>query len=1250
MNKKIFHSVHAFAKKLGKAAIFVAFVGIAFFAGAHNGNLSGIPQAHADTNIQLSDTFTGAKFVTGATSSFSIFVANTSTVSSMNVNASDTLPTGLTFVSATSSISGMTFSTTTNATGTQVVSWGSFNIDPQSTTTITLTVAVTGSPACGLQNTVNVDEFVNENNGSSHSHSQVNEGPACTVLPAANLSIAKTVNGTSTIVSGNPVTYTITVKALGPATSTGVTATDAWSSTGLTYVTSTPSLGTYASSTGLWKINDMASGTVATLNITGMTPSVTATTTITNWATVCESASSTNTNASTTASSTITVTPTIADLSMGKTADATTSTVNVARTVNYLLTVKAFGPATSTDVVATDTLPAGVTYVTSTPSEGTTTFSAGTLTWNIPDMVPGTIATTSVQTTVDATSTGPLTNWATVTESPLLTNTSTSTASSTITVENPACTSGCASTSTLVIDVRGLLDGATSTVTVDDNGTSTDIMNVTSSASAILSLGDAYAITATTTSAGYTVATSSDCTGSFSSSTGVCTITFTPHIANLLITKSTVGNISTTTSSSTVTYVLTATASGPATSTNVTVTDNLPQYLEFVTSTPSEGTTTFTASTTTSGTLIWTIPDMASGTIATTSVETIVSSSTPPDTVLTNWATVTEDETNTSTSTASSTITVNPTCTGSSCGGASKGTLAINVQGLLNGATSTVIVSESGATLATIPLGDGATSTVLTVGDAYAVTATTTAAGYPTPTLSGCSGSNFSAGATCTITFVPDADLSMGKTADATTSTVNVARTVNYLLTVKAFGPATSTDVVATDTLPAGVTYVTSTPSEGTTTFSAGTLTWNIPDMVPGTIATTSVQTTVDATSTGPLTNWATVTESPLLTNTSTSTASSTITVENPATCVGGSCYDISVTKIASDPNPTGNEAITYTITVSNSGSTEADLLHVTDSLPSVLTLSATQSVTDSQGTVTNGGTLDWAVGSLVPGASATLKIPVVVNALADGTNVLNVAKTYTELLGSNVILSAATSTIAVQAAPVTPVTPSCTGNCGGGGGGGGGTATGGGGGSAYEISIDGGAATTATTSAMLSLYGTDAYQMELSNSTNFGSSTWQLYATTLPWTLTSGGGEKTVYVKYRDISKNYLGSAQDSIDLVQGQVLGASTSSCGMYLDKYIKLGADNDSFEVKKLQVFLNYDLGLNLPVTGTYDTTTYNAVEQFQLKYNIGVLSPWVPYGLVSDTTPTGYVYKTTRRMINLIMCPSLDLPMPPLSKEG
>ena len=79
----------------------------------------------------------------------------------------------------------------------------------------------------------------------------------------------------------------------------------------------------------------------------------------------------------------------------------------------------------------------------------------------------------------------------------------------------------------------------------------------------------------------------------------------------------------------------------------------------------------------------------------------------------------------------------------------------------------------------------------------------------------------------------------------------------------------------------------------------------------------------------------------------------------------------------------------------------------------------------------------------------------------------------------------------------------------------------------------------------------------------------------------------------------------------------------------------------------MFLNEFMGANLAVNGIYDEATLNAVNQFQLAYKEQVLRPWVEVGLHNDeNVPTGYVYKTTKRWINLLKCPSLYIPMPDL----
>jgi hypothetical protein len=119
------------------------------------------------------------------------------------------------------------------------------------------------------------------------------------------------------------------------------------------------------------------------------------------------------------------------------------------------------------------------------------------------------------------------------------------------------------------------------------------------------------------------------------------------------------------------------------------------------------------------------------------------------------------------------------------------------------------------------------------------------------------------------------------------------------------------------------------------------------------------------------------------------------------------------------------------------------------------------------------------------------------------------------------------------------------------------------------------------------------------------------------------------------------------------GEVLGASTEAvdaalaqCGEYLRSYIKMGQKNQAGDVIRLQVFLNKYLGTKLVPRGVYDKATFDAVRAFQVKTADEVLEPWknTPGGI--NENGTGYVYKTTKRMINMIMCPELNIEMPEL----
>ena len=113
------------------------------------------------------------------------------------------------------------------------------------------------------------------------------------------------------------------------------------------------------------------------------------------------------------------------------------------------------------------------------------------------------------------------------------------------------------------------------------------------------------------------------------------------------------------------------------------------------------------------------------------------------------------------------------------------------------------------------------------------------------------------------------------------------------------------------------------------------------------------------------------------------------------------------------------------------------------------------------------------------------------------------------------------------------------------------------------------------------------------------------------------------------------------------GQVLGASTelpNGCSAYLSGYLKKGMSNA--EVKKLQTFLNQNLGLTLPVTGVFGPLTFDAVKAFQVKYADDILKPWFEKGLSKDMNASGYAYKMTIHKINLLQCATLNAPAPQL----
>ena len=127
------------------------------------------------------------------------------------------------------------------------------------------------------------------------------------------------------------------------------------------------------------------------------------------------------------------------------------------------------------------------------------------------------------------------------------------------------------------------------------------------------------------------------------------------------------------------------------------------------------------------------------------------------------------------------------------------------------------------------------------------------------------------------------------------------------------------------------------------------------------------------------------------------------------------------------------------------------------------------------------------------------------------------------------------------------------------------------------------------------------------------------------------------------------------------GEVLGASTTvpelplppSCAAnpYLRDYLKMGKKNDPEQVKLLQTLLNENMGSHLPISGIFGNMTRRVVKEFQKKHHAEIIKPWIDAGYKGKDieSGTGYVYKTTKRAINMIKCTGFIEPLPDLTPD-
>ncbi len=220
----------------------------------------------------------------------------------------------------------------------------------------------------------------------------------------------------SPVLAGQPVTYVVTVQNFGPDPANNVVITDVFQG-GATFgsVVGTSGGATLQSSSAggvTFTVASLGFGASASMTYTVIAP---ASGVITNTATAASDAVDPTPN-NNVFSTTTPVTP-VATLQIGKAQSVVTpitGTVRPGGTITYTLLVTNAGPSSATSITVTDSLPAGLTYVSAGGSGWSCSFSAPTVTCTTPTLSVGAAPAIQIVATAPVTPGLVLTNTATV--------------------------------------------------------------------------------------------------------------------------------------------------------------------------------------------------------------------------------------------------------------------------------------------------------------------------------------------------------------------------------------------------------------------------------------------------------------------------------------------------------------------------------------------------------------------------------------------------------------------------------------------------------------------------------------------------------------------------------------------------------------------------------------------------------------------------------------------------------------------
>jgi uncharacterized repeat protein (TIGR01451 family) len=299
-------------------------------------------------DVEVRKTVNNSTPLVGQTVTFTVTVQNHGPSDSTGIEVRDLLPSELTFVSATPSQGA--YNPTTGL-------WTVGAVAQSTSVTMTLTATVN---APGTVTNLAVKTAQTEPDSRSGNDSG---GATLTGAPSADIWVDKAIDRSTALVGEN-VTFTVTVTNRGPSAATNVAIDDALPA-GLAMVSATPSQGTYNPTTGVWTVGSMTATGQATLT---MVATLTQAGALVNQASVRSSDQHDPDGLNNTFAASVNAQAN-ADILVTKTVSNTAPAVGA--TVTYTVAATNLGPSEATVVEVFDVLPAGLAFVSASPSQGT---------------------------------------------------------------------------------------------------------------------------------------------------------------------------------------------------------------------------------------------------------------------------------------------------------------------------------------------------------------------------------------------------------------------------------------------------------------------------------------------------------------------------------------------------------------------------------------------------------------------------------------------------------------------------------------------------------------------------------------------------------------------------------------------------------------------------------------------------------------------------------------------------------------